>query len=346
MTAIPDTMRQWVLAKRPEGLARESDFSIESAPVPDIGPGEVLLKTQYLGVAPVMLRYMTNDTTFERDLEIGDVMHGRGVGLVVASNNDNYKPGDLIVARLRWREYAVIDDDPYYMPFRYGHPDLNAGWAMGALGNNGFTTLVGMRDIARTGPGDQVLVSGAAGGVGSHCAFVARALGAERVVGIAGGERKCRALTEQMGYDLAIDYKNDDVPKALDEIFPDGIDVFFDNVGGVLLDEVLGRIRRRARIAICGRISEYLKDPSEYHRPKNFYRLGLMDSKAEGFFIFDYRDHYREHETVMAKWVREGKLTPIEDRLEGLESMPEALIGLYKGTNIGARIVRVDPTAT
>ncbi len=342
---IPSEMRQWVLARRPVGLATEEDFRLETAAVPEPGPGEVLVRTQYLGVAPVMLRYMTNNTDFERDLEIGDVMHGRGVGLVVKSNNPHWQPGDLVYARLRWREYAVFDDDPYYIPMRMGHPDLKWSYGVGTLGNNGFTALIGMREIGRVSDGDQVLVSGAAGGVGSNCAYVAKALGAKRVVGIAGGPEKCQLLTERLGFDAAIDYKASGVESAIDAQFPEGVDVFFDNVGGELLDQVLARIRRHARIVICGRISEYLKDPADYHRHRNLYRIGLMDGKLEGFFVDDYRERYPEFEAVLADWIRAGKLVPHEDMLEGLEQMPAALIGLYDGTNAGVRLVRIDPTA-
>ncbi|MEM7707165.1 MAG: NADP-dependent oxidoreductase [Pseudomonadota bacterium] len=342
---IPSEMRQWVLASRPNGLATEQDFRLETVPVPRPGPGEVLVRTQYLGVAPVMLRYMTNSTDFEKDLEIGDVMHGRGVGLVVQSNNPRWQPGDLVYARLRWREYAQFDDDPYYIPMRMAHPDLKWSYGVGTLGNNGFTALVGIRDIGRLAPGDRVLVSGAAGGVGSNCAFVAKALGASKVVGIAGGSAKCELLTNRLSYDAAIDYKTDGVEAAVDEHFPDGVDVFFDNVGGELLDQVMARIRRRARIVICGRISEYLKDPADYHRHRNLYRIGLMDAKLEGFFVDDYRAQYPELEGVLADWIRAGQLEPYEDVMEGLEQMPAALIGLYDGTNSGVRVVRIDPTA-
>ncbi|MEO0997843.1 MAG: NADP-dependent oxidoreductase [Pseudomonadota bacterium] len=346
MNELPETMRQWVLARRPEGLAVGEDFRLETAPLPAAGPGEVLVKTQYLGVAPVMLRYMNNETDFERDLAIGDVMHGRGVGFVVESRHPGWQAGDLVCAKLRWREYAVFaPDDPYYMPFRLRHPDLKASYGVGALGYNGYTALVGLRDIAGVRAGDQVLVTGAAGGVGCNVAFVARALGAARIVGVAGGPDKCRLLTDKLGYDAAIDYKAGNTGAAMESLLPDGIDACFDNVGGELLDQAMGRINRRARITLCGRISEYLKDRADYHRPRNFYRISYMDAKVEGFFIYDYADAFDEHQDTLAAWVRSGALEPHEDLLEGLESMPAALIGLYEGTNSGVRAVRIDPAA-
>ncbi len=336
-------MRQWVLARRPDGAATVEDFNLESVPVPKIGDGEVLLKTLYLGVAPVMLRYMTNETSFERPMEIGDVMIGRGVGRVVASRNPRFGIGEVWQAKLGWREFAVIDDDPYYMPFRMRHTDLPLSHGISTLAMSGFTALIGMREIGAVAPGDRVLVSGAAGGVGSQAGFVARALGADHLVGIAGGPEKCRLLTDRLGYGAAIDYKNDDVPARLDELFPDGVDVFFDNVGGTLLDEVLGRIRRRARVVICGRISEYLLPPDQCHRYRNINCIGLRDAKMESFFVYDYVEHFPDYETQLAEWIRDGRARPLEDILEGLEQMPAALISLYEGANAGVRVVRIDP---
>lgn len=341
----PLTMRQWVLERRPDGAATTDDFRQETVPIPEISNGEALLKTLYLGVAPVMLRYMTNEASFEKPMEIGDVMIGRGVGRVVASRNPAYRVGEIYQAKLGWREYAVIDDDPYYMPFQMGHADLPLSHGISTLAMSGFTALIGMREICAVKAGDRVLVSGAAGGVGSQAGFVARALGAEHVIGIAGGPAKCELLTDRLGYSAAIDYKNDDIPARLDELFPDGIDVFFDNVGGTLLDEVMGRIRRRARIAICGRISEYLIPPEDYHRHRNLYRIGLQDAKLEGFFVYDHEPRFKEYETQLAEWIRVGLIRPLEDILDGIEKMPAALVSLYDGTNAGVRMVRIDPDA-
>lgn len=338
-------MRQWVLARRPVGAATMEDFRLETVPVPEIADREVLLKTLYLGVAPVMLRYMTNETSFEKPMEIGDVMIGRGVGRIVASRNPKFRVGEIWQAKLGWREYAVIDDDPYFMATRMHHTDLPLSHGISTLAMSGFTALIGMREICAATAGDRVLVSGAAGGVGSQAGFVARALGAEHVIGIAGGPEKCRLLTERLGYGASIDYKHDDVPARLDELFPDGIDVFFDNVGGELLDQVMGRIRRRARIAICGRISEYLIPPEEYHRHRNLFRIGLQDAKMEGFFVYDHLPHFEGYETQLAEWIRNGLIRPLEDILDGIEQMPAALISLYEGANSGVRMARIDPNA-
>ncbi len=335
-------MKQWTMASRPIGLVKLSDFCMEEVPIPKIKDGEVLVKTLYLGVAPVMLRYMTNETSFERSMEVGDVMIGRGVGRVVESKSLNYQIGDMLQTKLGWREYGVITNDPYYMTYKMNTKDLSHSYGVGALGMNGFTSLIGMRDICKVKKGDYVLVSGAAGSVGSMAGFVAKALGCSTLVGIAGGAKKCTLLTERLGYDIALDYKEPNLYEKLDTYFPNGIDVFFDNVGGQLLDEVLGRINRRARIAICGRISEYLIPPSAYHRPKNMYRIGLKDAKMEGFFVYDFQENYPKYEVQLAHWIREGKIHPLEDISIGLEEMPNALISLYNGTNGGTRMVKIN----
>jgi NADPH-dependent curcumin reductase CurA len=198
-----------------------------------------------------------------------------------------------------------------------------------------------VREIGLVKATDRILVSGAAGGVGSHVAEMAKALGAQSVVGIAGGPEKCRRLTTEMGYDTVIDYKHDNVDAALDDAFPEGIDLYFDNVGGSLLDNVLGRLRRRARIAICGSISEYLVDSKDKHQFVNLQNLGRQDAKMEGFFVFDYEQAYPDCIETLANWVRAGALHPVEDISEGIETMPQALADLYLGKNIGVRMVKV-----
>ena len=188
------------------------------------------------------------------------------------------------------------------------------------------------------------MVSGAAGGVGSHVAEIGKILGAGSITGIAGGPEKCAKLLTTMHYDQAIDYKNENVDEALNNLFPEGIDLYFDNVGGPLLDNVLGRLRRRARIVICGAISEYLKDKEDRHRFINLQNLGRQDAKMEGFFVFDYEAQYPDDIALLAQWVREGQLNPVEDISQGIETLPDALGDLYFGRNTGVRMVHIgDP---
>ena len=335
--------KQWRLAARPDGIPDRSHFDLVEVPIPELEPGKAVVKTLYLGVAPVMLRYMRNETEFESPMALGTVMPGRGVAQVIASDCEDLPAGAIIQARVGWQEYALIDTSDRPAPFLLPK-DLPLSHGIGAVSLSGIAALVGVRDIGLVKPADRILVSGAAGGVGSHVAEIAKALGAEEVVGIAGGHEKCRRLMTDMGYDHVIDYKNDDMDNALDTAFPEGVDLYFDNVGGPLLDNVLGRLRRRARIAICGSISEYLVAQEDKHRFINLQNLGRQDAKMEGFFVFDYESNYPECIDTLAKWVRDGALNPVEDISQGIETMPDALADLYLGNNIGVRMVHVaDP---
>ena len=334
-------MLQWILNKRPKHQVKESHFKLVECDRPEVSKNEFLVRTLYLGVAPVMLRYMKNETSFEKPLNIGDVMIGRGVGEVIESRDPDIKVGEIIHGKLGWREYSILKNEPYYMIHQMKKTELSPSLGLSTLGLSGFTALIGAQTISNIQPGDNVLVSGAAGGVGSQVAFIAKALGAKKVVGIAGGSEKCSIIKNDLSYDQAIDYKYDLVPEKLDDFFEDGIDVYFDNVGGEILDHVLERINRRARIAICGRMSEYLKDPKDYHHYKNIYRIGLTDSKMEGFFVYDFVKEYHKYEDQLVGMIRDGKIIPREDILEGFEKMPEALISLYEHRNIGVRMVKV-----
>jgi NADPH-dependent curcumin reductase CurA len=335
--------RQWRLASRPEGIPDRSHFDLVEVPIPAIEPGKAVVKTLYLGVAPVMLRYMRNETDFESPIALGSVMAGRGVAQVIESDCIDLPVGAIVQARVGWQEYALIDTSQRPAPFVLP-TDLPLSHGIGAVSLSGITALVGLRDIGNVKPSDRILVSGAAGGVGSHVAEIGKALGVTTAVGIAGGPEKCRRLSTAMGYDEVIDYKNQDIDQALDETFPDGIDLYFDNVGGALLDNVLGRINRRARIVICGSISEYLVDKEKRHKFINVQNLGRQDAKMEGFFVFDYENQYPACIDTLANWVRNKTLNPVEDISEGIETMPDALADLYLGNNVGVRMVRVgDP---
>jgi NADPH-dependent curcumin reductase CurA len=339
------TQRQWVLASRPSGAPKLDNFRLITAPLPKLEPGKALVKVIYLGVAPVMLRYMRNETAFERPMEIGDVMSGRGVAQVVQSDCPDLPEGAFIQARLGWQEYAVVDMNQHPKPFVLPHTDLPISHGISTLALSGCTALVGLRDIGHLKSSDTILVSGAGGGVGSQVAMVAKALGAERVVGIAGGADKCAALIHNMAYDEAIDYKSEPLEERLDELFPDGIDLFFDNVGGRLLDLVLARLKRRARIVICGGISEYLVEESDRYHYKNLQNLGRQDAKMEAFFVYDYEQRFTEYNQELADWIRAGLISPVEDISEGIETLPQALVDLYTGGNVGVRMVHVgDPT--
>lgn len=343
---LPSLNRQWVLADRPVGReVRESDFELVSRPIPALREGELLTRTLYLSVAPVMRRYMLQGGAGEKPLQLGETMRGRGVGVVVASRNPRFAPGDFVQGKLGWQEHSISDGSPYYMMYRIAQRIAPLSTGIGVLGVTGFTSYLGLMDIAQLRPGDRVLVSGAAGGVGSSVAQIAKHHGAGRVVGIAGGAEKCRLLVERLGYDAAIDHRSEDLHARLGELLPEGLDVFFDNVGGATLDTALLHLRTDARIALCGRISEYLGDDEQPYALRHYQQLHKKYAMMRSFFIYRMESDFPRAEKAMAEMIGSGALTHTEDVLEGLERMPEALIRLYTGANRGKQIVRVDPLA-
>ncbi len=342
MAEHPRINRQWVLAGRPVGRGvQETDFSLVEKPVPPLDDGQLLVRTLYLSVAPVMRRYMLDGAAGEKPLALGEVMRGRGVGVVVESRNPRFQPGDFVQGKLGWQAYSVSDGSPYYMMYTIRQRIAPLSTGIGVLGVTGFTSYLGLIDVGQLRAGDRVLVSGAAGGVGSSLAQIARLSGAGRVVGIAGTAEKCRLLVEKLGYDAAINYRSDDVPARIAEHCPAGVDVFFDNVGGEILDHALGALNRYGRVVSCGRIAEYLKPEDEGYRLRNWHRIGKQRATMRGFFIYDLAEHFPRAERQMAQWIAEGRMRPMEDVLEGLEQMPRALMRLYEGQNLGKQIVRV-----
>lgn len=338
--------RQWVLADRPIGReVRQSDFDLVTRPVPALRDGELLTRTLYLSVAPVMRQYMLQGGAGEKPLQLGETMRGRGIGVVVASRNPRFAPGDFVQGKLGWQEWSVSDGSPYYMMYRIAQRSAPLSTGIGVLGVTGFTSYLGLMDIAQLKRGDRVLVSGAAGGVGSSVAQIAKWHGASRVVGIAGGAEKCRMLVERLGYDAAIDHRSEDLHARLGELLPEGLDVFFDNVGGATLDTALLHLRTDARIALCGRISEYLGDAEQPYTLRNYQQLHKRYATMRGFFIYRMEADFPRAERAMAEMIEAGALAYAEDVLDGLERMPEALIRLYTGANRGKQIVRVDPLA-
>jgi NADPH-dependent curcumin reductase CurA len=319
-----------------------TDFNLIETPVPDPKPGEFVVRSIYLSLAPVMRFYMLDGAGIEKPLAIGEVMRGRGVGQVVASRHPDYRDGDIVQGKLGWQDYAVSDGSPYYMMYKVHQRLVPVSTALGVLGMTGFTAYFGLFDIGKPKPGETLLVSGAAGGVGSSVGHLGKVAGC-RTIGIAGTPEKCALLTEKLGYDHAIDYKREDIGARLDALAPQGLDVFFDNVGGRILDEALARIRKYARVVACGGISQYIAGSTEPYPIRNTYRVGRVNALLQGFLIYDYEPRFPEAEAAMAKWVAEGKLTYQEDILDGLERMPEALIRLYQGKNRGKQLVRVSP---
>ncbi len=302
------------------------------------------MRTLALGTSPAQRGYISDGPSMHDKVPVGDVMRGRGVGIVVDSQHPDFSAGDLVVASTGWQDYSVQRPrDDYVFGVRKVRNDVRpCTTALGVLGNAGVTAWVGLTQIGLLKPGETVVISAAAGGVGSVAGQVARNLGAARVVGIAGTPEKCRWLTDDLGFDAAIDYKSDDLAERLDVYCPDGVDVFFDNVGGTTLNTVLSKLALGARIAICGFIStDYTRDGAL--GPANYRNLLTRRARMEGFVVFDYWARYGEAEDALADWFRSGRIVNCEDIVDGLENMPEALAGLFTGDNRGIRLCRVAP---
>lgn len=331
---------QWRLRARPVGMVRQSDFELVEGTLPQIGPGEILCETAYLSVAPVMRLYMLNATPIEPPLDLGDVMHGRGVGTVIASRHADFVIGDIVQGRFGWQQYAKLSGDASALTFKVTQRVASISTALGPLGMTGWTAWVGLKHIGRLQAGQALVVSGAAGGVGSIVGPVAANLGAP-AIGIAGSDEKCAMLVGQLGYKAAINYRTENVRERLADLCPDGINVFFDNVGGPILDDALANLAHYGRVVLCGRISQYLLDTDEAYCLANWGNIGARRGAMEAFFIYDYAAHFGEAERTMAGWIAQGRLPFAEHITVGIETMPNALISLFEGTNRGKRIVRV-----
>ncbi|MEZ5475205.1 MAG: NADP-dependent oxidoreductase [Steroidobacteraceae bacterium] len=344
--ARPTENRQWTLAERPVGReVRRTDFALITQPIESLAPGELLVRTLYLSVAPVMRDYMIDGAGFEKPLAIGEVMRGRGVGIVIESRNPGYSPGDVVQGKLGWQDYSISDGGPYYMMYKIRQRTAPLSTGIGVLGVTGFTSYLGLVDIGRFQAGDIVLVSGAAGGVGSSVGQIARSLGAAQVIGIAGSDEKCKLLVDKLGYDAAINYRNENLDQRLSELLPKGFDVYFDNVGGATLDTALKHMNKHARISLCGRISEYIDNAEQPYALQNYQCIHKRYATLRAFFIYLMEADFPRAEAALATMIDKGELTWTEDILEGLERMPDALIRLYDGSNRGKQIVRVDPDA-
>lgn len=341
--------RVWRVARTPAPDEPISSglFELREEPVPEPREGEFLVETLCLAPGPAQRAYISGGTRSgaASGLAPGDVMRGRGVGRVLRSRHPEYAEGDIVVGSFGWQEYSIQREhgaDFVFSTWKLPDPVRPLSTALGVLGQAGVTGYFGLTEAGRLHPGDAVLVSAAAGGVGSVTGQIARILGASRVVGLAGGAEKCRWLTSELGFDAAIDYRAPGLDAALSEAFPDGIDLFYDNVGGEVLNTGLAHLARGARVVICGFIStDYAPAPPP--GPINYRHLLYQRAEMRGFVFFDYWDRYAEAEAALTAWYREGRLRNCEEVVEGLERMPESLAALFSGGNRGIRIVRVRP---
>jgi NADPH-dependent curcumin reductase CurA len=334
------TQRVIKMAAHPSGALEDSDFELVEAPVPEPADREALVRTLYLSLDPAIRVWMNGIDTYVPGIHVGDAMRAGGIGEVVQSRDPAYNDGDLVFGMMQWSDYCIARAGPDGMMTVPRQEPLTA--LLSVYGVTGLTAYFGMLDVAQPKEGETVVVSGAAGAVGSIAGQIGKIIGC-RVVGIAGGPEKCAWVTDDLGLDACIDYKSEDLSARLRETCPEGIDVFFDNVGGEILDAVLAQINLHARIALCGAISQY--DTAELSPgPRNFLNLIPQRGRVEGFILLDYRDRFPEGILQLVQWVQEGRIRYAEDVVEGLENAPAALRTLFSGQNTGKLIVKVaDP---
>jgi NADPH-dependent curcumin reductase CurA len=300
--------------------------------------GQLLVHNLYLSLDPAMRGWISDAPSYVPPVQIGEVMRGGCVGEVVESRDDRFASGDLVFGMFGWQEYALVDvDGP--TPVSKLPEGVSPIDALSALGWTSMTAYFGLRDIGMPQPGETVVVSGAAGATGSVVGQLAK-LKDCRVIGIAGGPEKCSWLTDELGFDGAIDYRSEDVGKRLKELCPDGINVFWDNVGGEILEAALNRLALHSRIVFCGRISAY-NDPNPAGGPRNYVNILVRRARVEGFIVFDYLDQMPEALAELAPLVKSGKLRTREDIREGLDAAPSALVDLFTGANTGKLLVHI-----
>ena len=329
--------RQVKLAARPMGMIKREDFSFEDAPVQPLEDGEVLVKVSHLSLDPAMRGWMNAGRSYIPPVEIGEVMRAGGAGEVIESRHPDFQPGDKVTGITGVQHYAAVKGerltkvDTSLVPLES---------YLGGLGMPGMTAYFGLLDVCTLKEGETVVVSGAAGAVGSMVGQIAKLKNC-RVVGIAGGADKCRFVVEELGFDACVDYKNEDVSRRLRELCPDRIDVYFDNVGGEILDICLAQIAFRGRIGICGAISQY-NNTTPVKGPSNYLSLLVNRARMEGFVVFDFAKRYGEAVTAMAGWVREGKLKVREHVVEAdVDQFPETLNKLFAGENTGKLVMKI-----
>jgi hypothetical protein len=325
------------LAKRPTGWPTDENFAAVQTEVPALEPGQVLIRNLWMSVDPAMRGRMDDLPSYAPPFQVGKAMEGGAVGEIVESTVDDLKPGDTVLHGLGWREYAVLDAkhaakvDPNLAPLQT---------YLGVLGMPGLTAYAGLLDVAKFQPGDTVFVSGAAGAVGSLVGQIAKRKGAARVIGSAGSAEKVRHLTEDLGFDAAFNYKDGPVGKQLTEAAPDGIDVYFDNVGGEHLEAALSALHVHGRIAVCGMISIYnATEPAP--APRNLANLIKKRIAMTGFLVLDHYNLREQFTAEVGTWLRDGKVQYRETVVEGLENAPSALLGMLRGANTGKMLVKI-----
>ncbi len=326
------------LAARPVGLPKPSDWDYVEEPVPEVGDGQMLVEVEHVSVDPAMRGWMNEGRSYVPPVGIGEVMRAGAIGRVVQSLHPDFELGQELYGPFGVQRYALSNGSDVTPVDTSLAP---APTHLGVLGLSGLTAYFGLLDLGRPEPGQTVVVSGAAGAVGSVAGQIARIKGC-RTIGIAGGPDKCRWLVDKLGFDAAIDYKSERVSARLRELAPEGVDVFFDNVGGEILDEVLRRLARHARVVLCGAVSQYNAEQAP-RGPSNYMQLLITRSSMTGFVIFDYASRYAEGAAQLAQWLRDGELISREDLVRGdIRQFPEVLLRLFRGENTGKLVLALE----
>lgn len=327
--------RQVLLIKRPQGMVQESDFELKSIPVRPLEKGELLIKNEFISIDPAMRGWMNEGTTYMPGVALGTVVRGFAAGRIIASENVLLPVGKAVQGLTGVQEYAVSDGKNITLCDENKAP---VSWYLGILGMPGMTAYFGLLEKGKPKEGETVLISGAAGVVGSTAGQIAKIKGCN-VIGIAGGKAKCNYLLG-LGFNAVIDYKSEDVAAALKKIAPTGVDIFFDNIGGEQLDIALMNLARGARVVICGAISQY-NDVQKIQGPKNYMKIVTARGVLTGIIVFDYLDEYPRAVTEISNWIKEGKLHYREHVVEGLEQYNTALQMLFRGENFGKLILKI-----
>jgi len=335
---MPESNRRFILRSRPAARITADTFELVEEPILEIDSGEALVRTLWISLDPTNRAWIRETPTYLPPVGIGEVMRGVGLGQVVASKHDAYREGQLVQGLIGWQEWAVASDAAPLLPVPEV-PGVSPSAYLGVLGITGLTAWVGLKDIGHPQPGETVVVSAAAGAVGSVAGQIAKLSGA-RVVGIAGGAEKCALLTERLGLDASVDRRASDWHDQLIAGTPDGIDVDFENVGGQIMDAVFARLNVRARVVLCGLISGY-NDADPPPGPRSFANLLVQRATLQGFIVLDHLDRMAEAVAELSGWIREGKLEPLETVVEGFEQLPNAINMLFDGANTGKLVLHV-----
>jgi NADPH-dependent curcumin reductase CurA len=329
--------RRWVLARRPSGMVDEETVVLESSQAPEPADGQALVEVKWLSIDPTIRTWMDDRPSYLPPIALGEVVRSGGLGQVVQSRTSRLAVGDLVYGLTGWQEYSLASEAA---PMQVVPPGTDPGAALNVYGLNGMTAYFGLLEVGRLQEGDTVVVSGAAGATGSLVGQIAKLKGAGRVVGIAGTPEKCAWVTETLGFDAAVDHRHEDVAEALARHCPQGIDLYFDNVGGPILDVCLGRLAMRGRVVLCGAISLY-NATERPPGPSNVVNLIPRRGRMEGFIVFDYLERYPEAQLELGGWLADGRLVHAEHVVHGLERAPEALNMLFTGANTGKVLVEL-----